>query len=130
MKFKWTILYVPDVVAAVSFYERAFGLTQKFIHESNQYAEMNTGNTILAFTSDELAQSNFDLVYSKNIPSSAPAAVEIAFITDNVQAAYEKALTAGAVSLLPPTEKPWGQTVAYVRDLNGVIVDISTEVAQ
>ncbi len=129
MKFKWTILYVPDVLAAVAFYESAFGLTRKSVHESNQYAEMMTGETTLAFTADELAQSNFDLPYAKSTSASAPAAMEIAFVVEDVQAAYDRAIAAGATKVLPSTEKPWGQTVAYVRDLNGVLVDLSTEVA-
>ena len=39
----------PDVAQAVAFYERAFGLTRRFVHESGTYAEMETGATALAF---------------------------------------------------------------------------------
>ena len=49
MQLGYVILYVPDVTAAVSFYEAAFGLSPRFIHESGQYAEMETGATALAF---------------------------------------------------------------------------------
>jgi hypothetical protein len=38
MKFGYTIFYVKSVVETVEFYERAFGLQRKFIHESEQYA--------------------------------------------------------------------------------------------
>ncbi len=37
-------------------------------------------------------------------------------------------VAAGAVAVAPPAHKPWGQTVSYVRDLNGVLVEIATEV--
>ena len=47
MKFSYTILYVKDVAQSVAFYERAFGLKQRFIDESGQYAEMETGETSL-----------------------------------------------------------------------------------
>jgi lactoylglutathione lyase len=30
--------------------------------------------------------------------------------------------------VMKPTVKPWGQTVAYVRDLNGTLVELGTPV--
>ncbi|WP_052289959.1 VOC family protein [Scytonema millei] len=66
MKFSYTILYVKDVTHAVAFYERAFNLKQRFIHESGQYAEMETGGTTLAFASNELARSNFPQGFQEN----------------------------------------------------------------
>ena len=41
MKFGYTIIYVPDVLASVEFFESAFGLERRFVHESG-YAEMDT----------------------------------------------------------------------------------------
>ncbi|WP_234824496.1 VOC family protein [Ensifer adhaerens] len=38
--------------------------------------------------------------------------------------AYEKAVSAGASPVKPPEEKPWGQVVGYVRDLNGCLVEL------
>lgn len=37
MKFAHTILYVPDVVRAIEFYERAFGFQRRFVHESGEH---------------------------------------------------------------------------------------------
>jgi len=128
MKFKWTIIYVPDVPQTVAFYEKAFGIKRSFVHESNQYAEMDTGATTLAFASDQLAQSNFDLVYTRNNKASAPAGVEIAFVTDDVAVAFKRAVAAGAEPIVDPKLKPWGQTVSFVRDQNGVLVEIASPV--
>lgn len=58
LKFGYTILYVKEVEQTVEFYERAFGLKRRFVHESKQYAEMETGVTALSFASNELARSN------------------------------------------------------------------------
>lgn len=66
MKFSYTILYVKDVVQSVAFYEEAFSLKQKFIHESKQYAEMETGGTTLVFASNELAKSHFSQGFQEN----------------------------------------------------------------
>ncbi len=129
MKFAYTILYVPDVEQAVTFYEQAFGLKRRFVDESGQYAELDTGDTTLAFAVNELAQSNLPINFQENSPTQPPAGIEVAFMTDDVSAAFERAVAAGAVRLAEPAIKPWGQEVAYVRDLNGVLVEIGGHVS-
>jgi len=126
MKFAYTILYVPDVLAAIEFYERAFGLQRGFVHESGEYGELQTGGTTLSFASLALASSNFAGGVSASDPKSAPPAFEVAFSTDDVATAYDRAVNAGATAIMPPKEKPWGQTVAYVRDLDGNLVELCT----
>lgn len=127
MKLGWVILYVPDVEGAVLFYERAFGLKRRFVHESGQYAEMETGGTALAFTAEALATSN-GVTYTPNRPDATPFGAEIALVTDDVAAAHAAAVAAGATEVKSPTVKPWGQTVSYVRDLNGVLVELATPI--
>jgi len=126
VKFGYTIIYVKDVVQTVDFYEKAFGLTRRFIHESQQYAEMETGATTLAFASNEMGQANFPTGFQENSPGKPPAGIEIALVTGDVIAAYDRSLSSGALAQVPPEVKPWGQQVAYVRDLNGVLVEIAS----
>ncbi len=128
MKFGYTIIYVGDVSASVEFYEKAFGLSRRFIHESGQYAEMETGGTTLAFTANELAAENITDRFTENNPNEAPAGIEIAFTTEYVEAEFAKAVKAGATAVREPKTKPWGQVVGYVRDLNGVIIEIGSPV--
>src|SRR5829696_8630409 len=47
---------------------------------------------------------------------------------EDVRAAYSSALAAGSMEVAEPRTKPWGQTVAYVRDPDGVLVEIGDEV--
>jgi uncharacterized glyoxalase superfamily protein PhnB len=122
MKFGYMILYVPDVEKAVAFYESAFGLKRKSVHESG-YGEMDTGDTKLAFASVELATSN-GVSFAQANPNGPSPAVEVAFVTDDVAAAFAVAVKAGAAPVAQPKQKPWGQVVAYVRDLNGFLVEI------
>jgi len=122
--FGYTIVHVPDVAAAIDFYERAFGLSRRFLHESNQYGEMETGATALAFAAEELIATNFTLAVRHNRPDNEPGAIELVFVDPEVEGLYRNALAAGAVAVAEPTRKPWGQTVAYVRDLNGVLVEL------
>ncbi len=127
MKFGYAILYVKDVDEAVSFYEEAFGLERRFVHESGQYAEMETGETALAFASEDLGESNLLYGFRKNDSAELPAGIEIALVAEDVEAAFEAAVNAGATKIAGPKVKLWGQTVAYVRDPDGVLVEIAGE---
>jgi uncharacterized glyoxalase superfamily protein PhnB len=124
MRFGYTIIYVPDVRSTVEFYERAFGLMRRFIAEDGSYAELETGTTALAFASDALGAANLPDGYALNRREALPAGIEIALVTEDVNTAYTNAIAAGADALVPPKHKPWGQLVAYVRDLNGVLIEL------
>lgn len=126
MNFSYTILYVNDVAQSVDFYEKAFGLQQRFIHESGQYAEMETGATTLAFSGIELANSNLPDGFQQNALEKQPAGIQLGFVTEDIQAAFDRAIAAGAIALVEPKVKPWGQTVAYVRDLDGILVELAS----
>ena len=126
MKLGYTILYVKDVPRSVAFYEDAFGLRRSFVHEAGMYAEMDTGSTTLSFAANGLAKSNLPCDFRENDPEKHPGGFEIAFTTDDVQAAYDHALAAGATPLAPPATKPWGQIVAFVRDKDGIVVELCT----
>ncbi len=127
MKFGYTIIYVSNVETTLAFYEQAFKLKKLFLHESLQYGELDTGDTKLAFASEALAELNgVNIINNRNNTDKVPG-FEIALIADDVSVAYQQALTAGAVAIKEPTLKPWGQTVAYVRDLNGVLVEICSQ---
>ncbi|MCH9631142.1 MAG: hypothetical protein S4CHLAM37_11600 [Chlamydiia bacterium] len=127
MKLGHVILYVSDVVKTVEFYEKAFGLERSFIDPTNMYAQMDTGTTALGFAKEDLASSNIKLEYHKNRVDSSPSGFEVSFAADDVSAAFEKALANGCIKVASPEKKPWGQEVAYVRDLNGVLVEMASE---
>ena len=124
MKFGYTIVYVSSVTSTLSFYKKAFGFETRFLHESEQYGELSTGETVLAFASHAMGEMNIVKGSQKTNSGSLPLGIELAFVTENVLAAYSKAISAGATSISEPCEKPWGQTVAYVRDIDGVIVEL------
>ncbi len=128
MKFGYTIIYVPDVAEAVAFYERAFGLAKRFADAGGQYAEMETGTTVLAFASNSLGHTNFPQGFRETKVGDPAPEIEIAFLAEDVQKAFDDAVKNGASVLVQPETKPWGQTVSYVRDLNGVLVEIATPI--
>ena len=126
MKFKYTILYIQNVAETLNFFRDAFGFKQKMLHESGDYGELDTGPTTLSFSSLELMKS----LGKSPIPAdSTKPSFEIAFETDDVPSAIEKALSAGAKSVQKPETMPWGQTTAYVSDPNGFLIEICTPVS-
>lgn len=128
MKFRWVIVYVPDLEATMSFYERAFGLERRFIAEDGGYGEMATGETRIGFAVQAMSEGAIAGGVVPLDPSSKPQATEFGFATDDVDAAFRRAVGAGATPVSEPEQKPWGQTVAYVRDLNGVLVEFGTDI--
>jgi lactoylglutathione lyase len=126
IKFAYTILYVRDVTKTVTFYENAFGFTRKFVTPENDYGELQSGETTLSFASIPLAKSNLTAGFTESSLANKPFGIEIGFTTENVEETVLKALNAGAVIVENPKTKPWGQIVAYIRDLDGFLIEICT----
>jgi uncharacterized glyoxalase superfamily protein PhnB len=49
-------------------------------------------------------------------------------VTSDVEKAFARAVAAGALAIAEPAPKPWGQTVAYVRDDSGFLVELCTPI--
>jgi lactoylglutathione lyase len=126
MKLKYTILYVENVAETLAFYEAAFGVTRRMLHESGTYGEMDTGTTTLSFSAFSLLEQ---MGKTPARPVTDKPSFEIAFETDDVAASYERAVRAGAHAVQPPMDMPWGQTISYVHDCNGFLVEICSPVA-
>lgn len=126
MKFRYTILYVENVEKSLAFYEAAFGAKRGFLHEGGDFGELLTGETKLSFASKELIEQTGQGV---GLADPSKAIFEIAFETDDVAEKYEHAIANGAKPVKEPTEMPWGQTVSYVSDIDGILVEICSPVA-
>lgn len=126
MKLGYTILYVPDVAASLRFFEAAFGLPQRFLHESGMYGELDTGATTLAFAAHVMGDLHFPAGLVRASDSPQPLGMEIGLVTDDVAAAHRRALQHGATELSAPEAKPWGQVVSYVRAPDGCLVELCT----
>jgi lactoylglutathione lyase len=122
--FTHMIFYVEDVQAVLDFYKAAFDIQPRFIHESGEYAELDTGATALSFASVRLA--------GENVPGEVGPAhgCEVCLTVTDPDAAYTKAVAAGAEEVVPPIEKPWGQRVGYVRDPAGTLIALASSLQQ
>ena len=116
MKYAATIIYT-DVPAAIDFYGRAFGFEVDFKSPDDDYAVLAAEGATISFASPDLPPQ-VDGV------RGGPSGFELWLATDDVPGAVAKAVEAGADLVAEPTEKPWGQVVAYVRAPEGTLIEI------
>jgi catechol 2,3-dioxygenase-like lactoylglutathione lyase family enzyme len=119
------MFWVADVPATVGFYEEAFGLQRRWLRDEGDYAQMDTGAVVLQFAAESAAPSSGVEIRAHRVGDAA-AAVQLSLAVDDVPAAHGRALTAGAMDVAAPVTKPWGQVVAYVRDRDGILVELTT----
>lgn len=126
MRLGYVIHYVDDPAATARLYENAFGLACELVHESGDFAQMDTGTTRLAFTSHRLGATALPGAYRRSDADAEPAGYEVTLLTSDVPAAFARAVAAGCEPFAAPHGTAWGQTVAYVRDPDGGIVGLAT----
>lgn len=126
MQLGYVIAYVENVTATLDFYEQAFGLERKLLTPEGDYGEMATGTTTLAFAARRMIAEMGKAPGKAN--ANAPV-FEMAFTVDDVGGAFAHALENGAVSVQEPKQMPWGQTICYVSDPDGFLVEICTPIA-
>ena len=127
MDLSYVVLYVENIQKTIDFYTRAFGLKHKFTHESGDYAEMDTGATTLAFGSKALVKNGIGLECSFSSKENLPFGVQITLGPDDVKSAYKSAIENGAIPLHEPEIKPWNFEVAFVRDIDGHLVELAKD---
>ena len=130
VKFGYTILYVTNVTNSIQFYENCFGFNRMFITPDNSYGELETGQTSIAFASLDMANQNLKNGCLQSDLTNKPFAIELAFVTNDVEVIVNRAKQFGATIVEEPKTKPWGQTVAYVRDIDGFLIEICSPIIE
>ncbi len=132
-----TVIYVDDVPTVLGFYKEAFGIGAAFVDldvqlpnrkpdASYQFAALDVDGSALHLATHDLGSL---LMPGYKRPSTGePTGVEIAFETADVRGVYHSAVQAGAEIIAAPHVMPWGQTVAYVRSVEGTFVGICSPV--
>jgi lactoylglutathione lyase len=129
LSFRYTGFFVQDVPATVEFYRRAFGIDLRYLHPSQGYAELATGETLLCFVGEGFLRTadllgGIEATCSR--PGKPPIGAEIALVSQDLDRDWQRAVAAGATVVKPPEAKPWGQVVGYLQDMNGVLVELCT----
>jgi uncharacterized glyoxalase superfamily protein PhnB len=107
----------------MAFYDRAFGMQKGRLADQEVYGEMLGGDVKLQFVQEEFARRYVPDFLPNRLERPA-AGVEIGFLFDDVAAAYHHAIDAGYTSVAAPEKRPWGPTIAFVRDDEGVLVEM------
>jgi len=128
IKFGYTICYVSDVEKAIEFYEQAFQLERKLLTPASDYGELATGETTLAFASHALGQRNLPDGFVAVDSTEKPVGIELALVTDNVDATLSHAMNHGATLIKAAEKKPWGQSVGYLRCPSGILLEICSAI--
>lgn len=117
MNLDYTILTVTDIDRAISFYVDVLGF--KLAHHSGPYAQFDTGPTRFAlYQRDAMART---------LGIDDPPAFEVGCKVADVDAAFAELVAQGATAAVAPTDRPWGQRTAYVRDPDGHYVELAQD---
>lgn len=126
MKFGSTVLFVDNVETVMEFYQSAFGFERKFYDPAFGFGELTIGGGSIGIAShgagEQMMPGRFQTPASGN-----PDGVEIALYTSDVDEAFKRAVKAGAAPLAEPKLMEWGQTVAYVKSIEGTVIGLCTE---
>jgi catechol 2,3-dioxygenase-like lactoylglutathione lyase family enzyme len=120
------VLVVEDLDRAVGFYCDVLGLPLG--HRSGAFAQLATGVTRVALYERPAMAST--LGRELEPPSPDAPGFELGFKVDDCAAAYAELVAAGATPAVPPTDRPWGQRTAYVRDPDGHLVELAEDMAR
>jgi catechol 2,3-dioxygenase-like lactoylglutathione lyase family enzyme len=113
----YVILVVDDIDRAVTFYTDTIGFTLS--HRSGPYAQFETGTTRFAlYQRDAMAQT---------LGVIEPPAFEIGCKVVDVDSAFAELVANGATPAVEPSDRPWGQRTAYVRDADGHHVELAQD---
>ena len=117
----YVILVVEDLDRALAFYTETLGLALG--HRAGSYAQLATGLTRVALY--ERAAMSELLGRRLAPPDPDRPGFELGFLVDDCDAAYADLLARGAAPAVEPTDRPWGQRTAYVRDPDGHLVELA-----
>lgn len=120
----YVVLVVADLDRSLAFYTGTLGLALG--HRSGPYAQLETGRTRLAlFRRDAMAETLGGDALGE--PDPGAPAFELGFKVDDVDAAWTELTRRGVAGVVGPTDRPWGQRTAYVRDPDGHLVELAQQ---
>ncbi|MGH3441261.1 MAG: VOC family protein [Nitriliruptorales bacterium] len=123
----YVVLVVEDLDRALGFYTGTLGLTLG--HRSGPFAQLDTGRTRVALYERHAMAATIGRERIRRADRDAPG-FELGFKVPDVDAAFAELTEAGVEQVTPPTDRPWGQRTAYVRDPDGHLVEFAQDLRE
>ncbi len=111
-------LLVTDFDRSVAFYRDVLGLTLN--SRDGKYADFKLGDTLLGIFQKDEATAMFGKEHM-----NTPASAVYAFSVDNVEKACAELSAKGVVIFEGPKTTSWGQTVAYFKDPDNHVWEVT-----
>lgn len=111
-------LLVDDYEKSLTFYRDTLGL--KVNSQDTKYTDFKLGDTLLAIFQKDEATAMFPKSHMTN-----GGGCVIAFPVADVATACEELEAKGIAIFEGPKKMPWGQTVAYFKDPDGNILEVT-----
>ena len=119
----YVILIVENLDQSLAFYRDVLGL--ELGHRAGEYAQFDTGATRLGlYARNAMAET---LGVPLQPPAQDAPGFEIGFKVPDVDAAFDRLVERGATPAVSPTDRPWGQRTAYVRDPDGHLIELAQD---
>jgi catechol 2,3-dioxygenase-like lactoylglutathione lyase family enzyme len=81
---------------------------------------------VLGLVENGHARRHFPVEFRPHELSEPPAGFVIYIEVEDVGEAVMRAVDAGAMQLSRPTARPWGQHSAFLRDPDGVVIELAS----
>ncbi len=119
-------LFVNDMGKMIRFYRDILGFEIKEGEDtSNVYLVKDSTLFLLYGRNDFEKMTSRKYEYIKGLNGHFEIALYVDTF-DEVDKAYEDAISKGAVSVLAPETEPWGQRTCYIADPEGNLVEIGS----
>lgn len=126
MKLDGFGIFVKDMGTMVRFYRDVLGFEIKEDDEtSNVFLEKDGTLFLLYRRTDFEKMTDKTFGYAKGINGHYEIALQAESFAD-VDIQFEKAVSKGAVPVMPPTTEPWGQRTCYIADPEGNLIEIGS----
>ena len=130
MKLEGFGIMVDDMGVMIRFYRDVLGFEIREDEDASNVFLQKDGTLFLLYRKTDFEKmTGRTFSYCKGVNGHW----EIALGVDNyaqVDAAYAKAVAAGAARVMEPTTEPWGQRTCYIADPEGNLIEIGSFVKE
>ena len=116
------VLTVADLNDSVRLFTEGFGLDLHVDDHHGDEAWISGRHAATSWTDGDFI--HFALYETRDGSTSRGA--QVAFRVDDLDAAHQRAVAAGASVLHPPTPQPWGRSARYA-DMDGHVIELTQQ---